>query len=145
MPFNEGIGFLKWKEEETMYITSRLASGIDYAFYEKAPNGINRVVKTITINGGSDVINKKTLITPLGVVTEISKADLDELMQHPVFKIHLENGYISINENEKVAEKAGEKLEKDKSSQLTEEDYENGNEKKEIIAEPKKKPKTKKG
>ena len=128
-----------------MYITSRLASGIDYAFYEKAPNGINRVVKTITINGGSDVINKKTLITPLGVVTEISKADLDELMQHPVFKIHLENGYISINENEKVAEKAGEKLEKDKSSQLTEEDYENGNEKKEIIAEPKKKPKTKKG
>lgn len=128
-----------------MYITSRLASGVDYAFYEKTPNGINRVVKTITINGGSDVINKKTLITPLGVVTEISKADLDELMQHPVFKTHLENGYISINENEKVADKAGEKLEKDKSSQLTDEDYENGNEKKEIIAEPKKKPRTKKG
>lgn len=129
----------------TVYITSRLASGVNYAFYEKQPNGINKVVKEISIKGGSDVIDKKTLITPMGVITEIEKADLDELMQHPVFKTHLENGYISINENEKAAKTAGEKLEKDKSSQITDDDYENGNDKKEIIAEPKKKPRTKKG
>lgn len=127
-----------------MYIISRLAAGVDYAFYEKTPNGTNKVVKTISINGGSDVIDKKTLITPLGVVTEINKAELDELMQHPVFKTHLENGYISINENEKNIEKNAEKLEKDKSSQIVEEDYEKGNDKKEIIADAKKKPKTKK-
>lgn len=128
----------------TSFITSRLAGGVDYAFYEKGPNGINKVVKTISIKGGSDVVNKTTLLTPQGVVTELSKADLDELKTHPVFKMHLENGYVTINDNEKAAVKAGEKLEVDKSSQITDEDYENGNEKKQMVA-TKKKPKTKKG
>lgn len=129
----------------TVYITSRLSSGVDYAFYGKTPGGINKVEKTISIKGGSDVVDKKTLLTPQGVVTELSKDDLDLLKTHPVFKMHLENGYITINENEKAAIKAGEKLEVDKSSQITDEDYENGNEKKQMLAAPKKKPKTKKG
>lgn len=127
----------------TVFITSRLASGVDYAFYEKGPNGINQVKKIISINGGSDVINKKTLLTPTGVVTELTKADLDELKEHPVFIQHLEEGYITINDNEKAADKAGEKLEKDKSSQLTPEDYEKGEAKKEVAK--KKAPKVKRG
>lgn len=129
----------------TVYITSRLAGGVDYAFYKKNPGGINIVDKTISIKGGSDVVDKKTLITPMGVVTELSKDDFDLLKTHPVFKTHLENGYITIKDNEKAAEKAGEKLEIDKSSQITEEDYEKGNEKKQMLATPKKKPRTKKG
>lgn len=130
----------------TVFITSRMAAGVEYAFYKKTANGANIVDKTIIINGGSDVINKKTLITPTGVVTEISKDDLDLLYTNPVFKKHLEEGYLTINDNEKAADKAGDKLEKDKSSQIVPEDYENGNEKKDMIAEPtKKKPKTKKG
>lgn len=129
----------------TVFITSRLASGVDYAFYVKGPNGINKVAKTISIKGGSDVINKTTLLTPQGIVTELSKEELDELKTHPVFMMHLENGYITINENEKAANNAGDKLEVDKSSQITDADYENGNEKKEMVAAPKKKGRTKKG
>lgn len=129
----------------TVFITSRLAGGVDYAFYEKSPAGINVVRKTISIKGGSDVIDKRTLLTPQGVVTELSKDDLDELKTHPVFRMHLENGYITINDNEKTANKAGEKLEVDKSAQITDEDYENGNEKKQMVAAPKKKGRTKKG
>ena len=128
-----------------VFITSRLAGGVDYAFYEKAANGMNRVVETISIKGGSDVNDKRTLITPIGVVTELSSEQFEKLKKHPVFQQHLENGYITINENEKAAQKAGEKLEVDKSAQLTPDDYENGNEKKDMIAAPKKKPKTKKG
>lgn len=129
----------------TVFITSRLAGGVDYAFYEKAANGTNIVVDTISVKGGSDVNDKRTLLTPIGVVTELTKDQLDKLMTHPVFKKHLENGYITINDNEKAAQKAGEKLEVDKSAQLTPDDYVNGNDKKDMIAAPKKKPKTKKG
>lgn len=129
----------------TSFVTSRLAGGVNYAFYQKGPNGINTVYKTICIKGGSDVVDKKTLLTPQGVVTEVSKEDLALLETNPVFKMHVENGYITITDNEKAANKAGEKLEVDKSSQITDEDYENGNDKKQMVAAPKKKPRTKKG
>lgn len=126
------------------YLTSRLSAGVDYAFYERGENGINRVVETISIGGGADVIDKRTLITPDGVVTFIEDAKLEKLKSHPIFRQHLENGYITIKDSEKAAEKAGEKLEKDKSSQITPDDYEKGNAKKDMIAGKSKAPKTSK-
>lgn len=123
------------------FITSKMASAVSYTFYAQDANKINRVVDTITINGGADVINK-ALMTPQGVVTEIEGDRLEKLKSHPVFRTHLENGFVSIQGSEKAAKKAEETLEKDKSSQITPEDYEKGDEKKEI--RPKKKPKTKK-
>ena len=123
------------------FITSKLSSSVSYAFYVQDSNKINRVVDTITINGGADVINK-ALITPQGVVTELEDDKLDKLKTHPVFRTHLENGYISIQGTEKAAKKAEETLEKDKSSQITPDDYETGDAKKEI--RPKRKPTTKK-
>lgn len=123
------------------YITSKLAGGVDYAFYEPAANGLNKVVDTISISGGAGVIDKRTLVTPEGVVTFIEDDRLEKLKSHPLFQEHLENGYVTIKDSEKAANKAGEELEEDKSSQIKPEDYEKGNAKKEIIG-GKKKPKT---
>lgn len=123
------------------FITSKLSAPVTYAFYKLNEGKINIVVDEITINGGADVINK-ALITPQGIVTELDDSKLDKLKTHPVFKTHLENGFISIQETEKAAKKAEEKLEKDKSSQITPDDYEKGDAKKEI--RPKRKPSTKK-
>lgn len=127
------------------YITSRMAGGVDYAFYKKGPNGINVVTETISINGGADVIDKRTLITPDGVVTSVTDEELEKLKTHPLFKIHLQNGGITIKDTEKSANKAGEELEKDKSSQITPEDYEKGNDKKQMIGGKKKPKASKKG
>ena len=125
------------------YVTSRMAGGVDYAFYKKGANGINLVTETITINGGADVIDKRTLITPDGVVTSVTDEQLKKLKTHPLFNIHLQNGGLTIKDTEKSANKAGEELEKDKSSQITPEDYEKGNNKKQMIG-GKKKPKASK-
>ena len=126
------------------YLTSRLSAGVDYTFYTRGENGINRVTETISIGGGADVIDKRTLITPEGIVTFIEDDKLEKLKSHPIFQQHLQNGYITIKDTEKSAEKAGEKLEKDKSSQIIPEDYEKGNDKKEMIAGKTKAPKSSK-
>lgn len=118
------------------YIASKLAAAVDYAFYTKGANKINVVTDTIHVNGGADVINKRSLETPQGVVTEIDDEKLDKLKSHPVFKKHVADGFITILANEKDAKKAEKDLEKDKSRQLTPDDYEK---------KGKKKPTTKKG
>ena len=109
------------------YITSRLATGVEYTFYEKGANGINQVVDVISVNGGADVINKRSLETPYGVVTEISDDKLAKLKSHPVFQKHLEDGYIVIQtvekEADKIAKDENNELKKDNSKQLTEKDY----------------------
>lgn len=117
------------------FITSKMATGVTYAFYTQGANKINVVTDEITINGGADVINKKTLETPSGVVTELTDEQLEKLKSHPLFKTHLANGFITILSTEKEAKKADKDLNKDASKQLTPEDYE---------VKGKKKPKTNK-
>ena len=124
------------------FITSKMAAPVTYAFYSRGANKINVVVDSITINGGANVINKRSLETPQGVVTEISDDKLDKLKSHPVFQKHLRNGAVAILGTEKEAKKADKDLKEDKSSQLTPEDYEKGNVEKQISK--KSKPKTKK-
>ena len=125
------------------FITSKMAAGVTYAFYAPAANKINVVTDTITINGGADVINKRSLETPTGVVTELTDEQIDKLKSHPLFQEHLQNGAVTIISSEKDAKKAEKDLEEDKSSQIKPDDYEKGNSKKEIRAN-KRKPSTKK-
>lgn len=126
------------------FITSKMAAPVRYAFYTQGANKINVVTDEITINGGAGVINKRSLETPQGVVTELTDEQLDKLKSHPVFKMHLANGAVAILGTEKEAKKADKDLKADKSSQITPEDYEEGNDEKQIIAKKTTKPKTKK-
>ena len=105
------------------FITSRLATSVNYTFYTKGANNINVVTDTITVKGGADVINKKSLETPQGVVTELTDEQIDKLKSHPVFKQHLKGGYITIVSTEKEAKKVETELQEDKSKQLTPKDY----------------------
>lgn len=102
------------------YITSTMSNSVNYAVYGKSAGGLPIVVKEITINGGSNVINK-TLVTPQGVVTQVSDADLELLEAHPVFKMHMENGYLKVHRLAK--ENTSGLEEKDNSAQRVDSDY----------------------
>ena len=110
------------------YIISKLANAQCYTQWVKGVNNINQLVSKVEIKGGADVINKKTLETPQGVVTEVTEQQLEILKQNCDFQKHFKNGFLTIIENkpseEKVAEKA-EKLKKDASKQKTKKDYQN--------------------
>ena len=108
------------------YILSKLSNSQCYTQYVKGVNDINNVCERVFIKGGADVINKKTLETPNGVVTEVTNEQLDILKQNVDFNRHLENGFISVIENKITEDKKEEKaveMQKDNSRQKTPKDY----------------------
>jgi hypothetical protein len=110
-----------------MFILSSMASDVKYVFYKKTPAGALEVKDSIVIKGKAGVADKKTLITPQGTATEITKAELDLLKTNATFNVHIEKGFLRVIEtteqSKAESEKETAKLEKDKSAQLTPEDY----------------------
>ena len=106
------------------YVVSKLAASMEYTLYEKVEGGKQTAVGSISVQGGAGVANKRTLVTPQGVVTSISEKQAEQLAANPVFKIHAENGMIAILDKDPVdADKAAKGLDPDASAQLTPEDY----------------------
>ena len=62
-------------------ILSTLTAPQDVVLTRKTESGALEIVKTITLKGGANVIDRHTLVTPQGVITELSDADFDLLKQ----------------------------------------------------------------
>jgi hypothetical protein len=97
-----------------------------YAIYAtndvKSPPIIER---TILIKGGANVAEHKTLITPKGVVTEVSDEDFAILENDYHFKDHVKNGYLTVERKETPIAKVIEGMkEKDASAPKTPDDEE---------------------
>lgn len=106
-------------------ILSTLSAPQSVCLTTKVPSGAQRIVKRITINGGANVIDRKTLLTPQGVVTEMADKDFDLLKETKFWKRQEKAGYLRVVETKDAAEdtkKAGLKT-KDRSSQKTEKDF----------------------
>ena len=116
------------------YILSKLANTQIYTQYVKGVNNINIPAKQITVKGGADITDKN-LVTPSGVLTQVTKDELEILKSNKEFQRHVERGYIEYYATAPDVEKKSEKLEKDKSRQLTPDDY---------VKKGKKKPETEK-
>lgn len=106
------------------YIISRLASGVDYTFYAKGPNNKQIRQGSITINGGAGVANKKTLVTPQGVVTQVTADQLKKLRTNMLFKEHEDGGFVRVlDKDPRDADKEAIGMARDESDQLTPGDY----------------------
>lgn len=109
-----------------MIVLSMLTSPQDYTFYrEGGEEGINEPVDVIHLNGFSNVANKD-FVTPHGVTTTLTEAQVEKLRTHPVFQEHVNAGFVKILMSESVEEqeKAKADLEKeDKSAPLTPKKY----------------------
>ena len=80
---------------------------------------------SVVIKGGANVVNQKTLITPMGVATEVDDEQLGHLMANRVFKSQMDAGYITISKAKKEVEKAVKDMtKKDKGAQLEPKDFE---------------------
>lgn len=121
------------REDKTMaYIVSKASQSIEYAGWSKGRNGLNKKEMSIIIKGGAHVIDKKTLNTPNGVITEVTDEELAFLKNNSSFKRHLDKGWMAIEKSKSGAEKLAQQtgldkdgfVIKDGGSQLTKEDYE---------------------
>lgn len=110
-----------------IYVISTLSNDQNYCVYADRQD-VKVVVKEILIKGGANIQNRRTLYaSSQGVITPVTEVDFADLEKNPVFKMHQEKGFITVRKtNESDARKASEKMTtKDKSAQLTPEDYRN--------------------
>lgn len=108
-----------------IYVISTLSNDQVYCSYADRKD-VKIVTKEILIKGGANIQNRRTLFASnQGVITPVSEDDYAELEKNPVFKLHLEKGFIKVRKtNESDARKAAENMNtKDKSAQLTPDDY----------------------
>jgi hypothetical protein len=87
------------------YVYSTATASIRYTEFKKVTKDINQPVRSVTILGGSNVANQKTLVTPLGVPTQVSQDDLDWLLKDVHFQKHMDRGYMKIEKTKKDSEK----------------------------------------
>lgn len=104
------------------YVLSKLANTQVYTLYAKGLDNRNEIVASVTIKGGADV-TRKDLTVPDGVLTTVTKDDLEILERNKDFQRHLEGGFVKIFNNEPNVEKQTETMTQDNSRQITKKDY----------------------
>ncbi len=107
------------------YIISHEAQSVEFPRWVKTQNGVT-ANSSVIIKGGADVINKTTMETPKGIITEVKKEELDFLKTQWLFNEKVKNGSYEIAESETKAKNLSKqrKGEKDKGAQLTAKDFE---------------------
>lgn len=86
------------------YVYSTMTSDVTYASH-KVHKDVATIQKKVTIKGGSNVVNRKSLDTPYGVATKVSDEDLAFLQERVVFKEHMKAGFIRVEKSDKDPEK----------------------------------------
>ena len=105
------------------YVFSTLANDQLYTNWIAGGGDIPIKGHAVLIKGGTGVANDR-LITPLGVSTEITDFDLEELQKNPSFKNHEKEGFITAKAKKAEAEKVAADMNlKDESAPLTDADY----------------------
>jgi len=105
------------------YVFSTLANDQTYTNWLKGGGDVPVKGHAVHIKGGTGVANNR-LVTPLGVATEISDFDLEELQKNPSFKDHEKNGYIVVRAKKAETEKVASDMNlKDESAPMTHTDY----------------------
>lgn len=105
------------------YIYSTLATDVTYTLYDKGASDLPVVDKKVFIRGGTGVANKY-LQTPMGVMTEVSDAELEIMKQVPLFQRHVDKGFITVEKKNVDPEVVAADMEsRDVSAPLVPEDF----------------------
>lgn len=109
------------------YITSTMSASVSYATYKQTAGGLSVIDKEITIEGGANVMSKKLLATPNGVVTKVTDEELAILEEHPLFKLHKKNGFVRVSKSDPqedaITVNVKDMEQKDASAQRVDSDY----------------------
>ncbi|MDR1367725.1 MAG: hypothetical protein LBJ76_03285 [Candidatus Accumulibacter sp.] len=105
------------------YVYSTLTAGGEYTGWIEGAGGLPKRAHSVKIAGGANLYNKN-LITPLGVVTEISEEDEAFLRGNKIFQIHEKNGFVRIDSKKRDIEAAVADMERrDASAPDVPQDY----------------------
>ena len=107
------------------YVYSTLTADNIYATYRPSLNGgkeVPVILKKILIKGGTG-INRRNLVTPMGVATAVTDEELSHLESNAEFIAHKERGFIKVTKANTAPEKVAKDMAiKDGGAQITPED-----------------------
>ena len=105
------------------YVFSTLTADQNYQNYELNANNAPIHTSSVMVKGGSGVANDR-LITPLGVMTQVSDSDYEELKKNSSFLGHEKLGFIVVQKKQSEPEKVASGMQlRDKSAPITPSDY----------------------
>lgn len=87
-----------------VYIYSTMSADNSYVAHGKLPNGLHKKNSKHTIAGKANVTNPKTLMTPHGMLTTMEDSELKKFEENPMFKRHVERGFIKISKTKGEAD-----------------------------------------
>ena len=80
------------------YVFSTCTASQKYAVYSKVPGRDMPVMEGyVLIHGGANLPTKQ-LVTPKGVMTHITDEEFEMLQRCPVFKTHVDGGFITVED-----------------------------------------------
>ena len=107
------------------YVYSTLSCDQGYAIYDKGADGTPILNRVIHVKGQANITNK-VLVTPRGVATEVSDADLETLNKDYHFSEHVKNGFITFESKKFDADEVAKDMTKqDRSAPKTKDELEN--------------------
>lgn len=110
-------------------VFSTLTGAVTYVKWELKPGNVYVPLHEVTIKGGANVADRRTIITPRGVGTQVSEGDLEFLKTDPTFLMHIKNGFITVDSVSDIrdADIAASDMEgRDYSAPDVEQDFEPG-------------------
>lgn len=109
-----------------IYVYSTLSNDQRYTTYAEVAGGVPQTAQSIFIAGKVNIANKH-FITPLGAATEVSAEQLAELRGNDVFRLHEQNGHLTVSQTKADPEKVATSMQgRDASAPLVEQDFAKG-------------------
>ena len=119
------------------YVFSTLTANQKYPTWEKVRGRDLPVMRGYVLIRGGANLPSKVLVTPRGVVTELTDEQYAQVRKSPGFKQHLENGFLSVEDKpHDVDEVVSDLNEKDTSAPMTPKDFEDAGQKPPTTAAP---------
>lgn len=106
-----------------LYVYSTLASDVAYTNHKAGGGDMPIELPPVVIKGGAGIANER-LVTPRGIVTEVTEQEVEYLRQNEVFKMHEKNGFVEVSESRVDPDTAAADMTgRDNSAPLVPEDF----------------------
>ena len=81
-----------------LLVFSTLASDVAYTNHAQGGADLPIDMPPVLIKGSAGVANDR-IVTPRGVATEVTEAQVEYLRQNEIFKLHEKNGFVMVSES----------------------------------------------
>lgn len=78
------------------FVYSTCTNGTDFVEWASGANDIPRKVRSVSIQGGAGIVQRRTLVTMLGVKTDVTQEDMDFLNSNQEFMRMKSEGWLTV-------------------------------------------------